>query len=141
MILNDQKFGLTVLQQLQMLGGSEFVVERHQYAAAIENRIRGNQPLRLIGHDDRGAIPGLEPGILQRTSQRQSNLFEIRVGKPSFFSIPVRLDQANFVWPTVQRIPQRSTEAAVLVEIEHQESAITIDAATRNCKCCCYKRA
>src|SRR5579863_8841575 len=111
MVLNDQKTGLAVLKQLKMLDGAEFVIEGHQHTAAIENRIRGNQPLRLVGHDDRRAIAGFELSVLQSASQGQSDLFEIGVGESGLLSIPVRLDEAKFIRPTVQRIPQRSTEA------------------------------
>ena len=54
-VFDDEEFRLRVREKLQMLGGREFVIERNQDAAAEENRVGGNQPFRLIGHDDRGA--------------------------------------------------------------------------------------
>ena len=49
-----------------MLSRGQLVVERNQHATAEENRIRRDQPFRLIGHDDRGTVPGFEFGILKR---------------------------------------------------------------------------
>src|SRR4030095_2421807 len=50
-IFSDKNFCAGVIEKLPVFGGSELVVERDQHATGIENGVRGNQPLRLIGHD------------------------------------------------------------------------------------------
>ena len=108
-------------QQLQVLGGGQLEIERHQDAAAIKHRISRNQPFRLIGHDDRGPIPGAEIGILERARQRQRHFFKVGVSEPRLFLFAVRLDQADLPRPALQCFLQCRTQAAVLVEIQHAE--------------------
>ena len=47
-------------EELKLFGCGEFVIERHEDAAAEKNSAGGNQPLGLIGHDDGGARAVLE---------------------------------------------------------------------------------
>ena len=103
-----------------MLGRGQLVVERNQHAAAIENGIGRNQPLRLIGHDDRGAVAGTELGVLQSARQRQRHFLEVGIGEAGLLAVAVRFDQAGFVRPAVERIAQRRAQTGVLVEIEHE---------------------
>src|SRR5208282_5426126 len=75
--LGDQHFGLRVGQKLELFVSSEFVVERDQHAAGEKNRIGGNQPLRLIGHDDGSAAGRGETGVLQSSRERESRVTEL----------------------------------------------------------------
>ena len=118
-VFDHQKLCLAVRQQLQMLGRGQLVIERHQHSAAMKNGVGRNQPLRLIGHDDGGAIAGLELGVLERARQGHRHFFEIGVSKAGLFLVAVRFDQAGFVRPAVERLAQRRAQAGVLVEIEH----------------------
>ena len=58
-----------VRQQLKMFGGGKFVIERNKNAARKKYRVRRNQPLGLIGHDDRGAVPGGKARFFECGSQ------------------------------------------------------------------------
>ncbi len=60
-----------------MLCRRELAVKRDQNAACEENCIGGNQPLRLIRHDNRGARAALQAGILQRASEGQRGFLEL----------------------------------------------------------------
>ena len=91
-------------QQLQMLGSRELVVERNQHAAAKKNRVRRDQPLRLVRHDDGGAIVGIEIGVFESAGQRQSNFFEIGVRQAKFFAIALGLDEAHFRGEAVESV-------------------------------------
>ncbi len=106
-------------QQLQMLGRGQLVIERHQHATLVKNGIGGNQPLRLVGHDDRGPVARTELGILERTRQRHRHFFEVRIGKAGLFLVAIGLDQASLIRPTVERLAQRCAQAGVLVEVKH----------------------
>ena len=80
-----------------MFGSAELVVEGNQNSAAVKNRIGRDQPLRLVGHDDRGAVIGLEIGVLQGTCQRRRDLSEVRVGETSLlFSRSTSIRQVSF---------------------------------------------
>src|ERR1700687_2062410 len=106
-------------QQLQMLRRRQFVIPRNQHAAAEKNRVCRNQPLRLIGHDDRRAVPHLEIGVLKRAAKRTRHFLKVRVGKPHFFAVAIGFNQAGFVGPALQRILERCTQAGILAEIKH----------------------
>ena len=107
-------------QQLHVLRRRELIVERHQHPACIKNRICRQQPLRLIGHDDRRAITRLEVSILQSPRQGQRHLFEIRIGEAGLLPVAIGFDQAGFIGPAVDRVAQGSPQALILAEIEHQ---------------------
>ena len=77
--------------------GGEFVIERNQHAAAEKNRVGGDQPLGLIGHDDGGACAVLQARVLQRARERQRVLFELAIGEARVFAFAVGFDQADFV--------------------------------------------
>ena len=124
-VLDDQHLGLGMREQLQMFGRGQLVVERHQHAAAVKDRIGRNQPLRLIRHDDGGAVAGIVIGVLQSAGQRQRNLFEIGIRQADFFAIALRFDQADFGGKAVERIAQRGAQTRVLAEIEHKELLIS----------------
>ncbi len=111
-------------EQLQMLGGGELVIERDQNAAAIEDGIGRDQPFRLIGHDDGGAVVGVEIGVFQSAGQRQRDFFEIGIGQAEFFAIALGFDQADFGGEAVERIAQRRAQTGVLAEIEHMKLLI-----------------
>ncbi len=120
MVLGDQKFGFRMSQQLELLGRRELVIQGNQHAAAIKNGIGGDQPLRLVRHDDRGASAISQARILQRASKRVRNFLELAVGEADFLAVAVRFDQANLIGPAIEGVAQRFPEAIVFSEIEHQ---------------------
>ena len=87
--------GAGMPQQLPVLGRRELVVERNEHTAGEEDRVGRDQPLRLIRHDDRGAIARREAGILQRTSQRMRPLLKFPIRQPFFLALAIRFDQAS----------------------------------------------
>jgi hypothetical protein len=90
--LHDEKLRLAVCQQLQVFCGSEFVVQRHQHATAIKNRIGGDQPLRLVGHDDGSAVADLKFSILKSAGKGMGHFLEVRIGHADFFPVAVGFD-------------------------------------------------
>ncbi len=106
-------------EELQLFSGREFVIERDQDAAAEENRVGGDQPFGLIGHDDGGACAVSQSGILQRARQGQRLFFELAIGEARVFAIAIGFDQADFIWPAIERGAQRFAERIVLAEIQH----------------------
>src|SRR5713101_9840229 len=104
-----------------MLHRRELVIQRNQHPAAKENRIRRNQPLRLIRHDDRRTIPNLELRVLQSTAKWTRHLLEVGVCKAHLLAVAIRFNQAGFVGPALQRIPQRRAQAGILTEIKHSQ--------------------
>ena len=102
-VFDDEKFRLRVREQLNLLVRGELVIHRNENAAAEENRVRGNQPLRLIGHDDRRARAVREAGVLQRARQRQRRFLELAIRETGVFAVAIRFDQAEFVRPAVER--------------------------------------
>ena len=86
-----------MFQQLPLLIRREFVIERHQHAAGIKYRVRPDQPLGLIGHDDRGAIARSKSRILQRLRDRHGAISKFPVRQPEIFALSVRLDEAGFI--------------------------------------------
>src|SRR5579864_2850559 len=123
MVFDDKYFGFRMREKLQMLRGSKFVIERHKHAAAIKNRKGRNQPLRLIGHDNRGACARCEPSVLQRTGERQSRFLELPVGQATIFAVAVRFDEANFTGPALKRSAQSCAQRGILAEVEHHKRA------------------
>src|ERR1700690_4664930 len=87
----------------------------------MENRVRRNQPLRLIRHDDGGALAGIEIRIFESAGQGQSDFLETEIRQPNFLAIAVRLDQAHLGGKAVERIEQGRAKARVLSESEHQQ--------------------
>src|SRR5258706_10147171 len=63
-IFGDENSCAGVLQELPLLGGGEFVVERDEDAARIKNGEGGDQPFGLVGHYDAGAVAGGEARVL-----------------------------------------------------------------------------
>ena len=112
--------GFGMRQQLQMLGGGELVIERHEHAARKKHGVGRDQPLRLIGHDDRGAVSGGKAGIFQRRRQRFGRFAELPVGQARVLAFAVGFDQADFVRPAVERIAQRRAQRVVFCQVEHQ---------------------
>ena len=76
----------------ELLLRRQFVIEGNQHAAHMENRVRGNQPLRLIRHDDGGAVAGAESALLQRSSERQRGFFELAIGEAILLALAVGFD-------------------------------------------------
>ena len=126
-ILDDEKLGLRVREQLQLLGGSQLVIERHEHAAAEENRVRRNQPLRLIGHDDRGACAALRSRRPASARQRQRSFLELPIREPRVFAVAIRFDQADFIRPAVERARKRCSQRQLNV-CEDRASETGLDA-------------
>ncbi len=102
-----------------MLAGAQFVVEWNQHAAAKKDRIGGDQPLRLVRHDDRGAVVRVELRVFERARQRQRDFLEIGIGQPQLFAVALGFDQADFGRIAVERIAQGCAQTGVLAEIKH----------------------
>ena len=118
-VFDDQHARLRVRQQGQMFGGGELVVERHEHAAGVKNRIGRNQPLGLIGHEDGGAVSGGKAGFLERGGQRQGRLCEFAVGQPATLALAVGFDQAKLGGPALRGGRERGAERFVLLEVKH----------------------
>ncbi len=106
-----------MLQQLQLLGRSKFVVEGNEDAATVENCVSGNQPLGLIGHENGGAVARIEVCVLKRTRQGQADFLEVGICEASFFPVAIRFDKAGFRREPVQCVTQGGTETAIFLEI------------------------
>src|ERR1700733_11214520 len=102
-----------------MLRRRQFVVQRNQYSAAKENRIRRNQPLRLIRHDDRSPVAHFEIGVLERATQRPCHFLEIGISKPHLLAVAIGFNQASFVGPAIESSAQSRAQAGILMEIKH----------------------
>src|SRR5258708_37710946 len=89
-------------EQLQRLGRGELVIERYHHTAGKKDSVGGDQPFRLIGHDDRGSVPGGKARILKRRGQWLSSFAKLPVGQPRTFALAVGLDQADLVRPLVE---------------------------------------
>src|SRR6266705_3628635 len=102
-----------------MLFGGQFVIERDKHSSDLKDRVRRNQPLRLISHDDGGTVSGTEFRVLKSTRQGRGSLLEVGISETSALAIAVRLDQASLIGPAIEGIAKRSAETCVLFEIEH----------------------
>ena len=98
----------------------QLVIQRDEHTSAIKNGIGGNQPLRLIRHDDSCTLARIEASILKRAGQWQSDLFEIGIGQSNFFAVAIGFDEADFAAESIERITQGCAQTRVLAEIEHQ---------------------
>src|SRR5258708_9847067 len=94
-------------EQLHMLGSEGFVNERSNHTAGKKDSVGGDQPFRLIGHDDRGSVPGGKARILKRRGQWLSSFAKLPVGQPRTFALAVGLDQPDLFRPLVKRAAQR----------------------------------
>src|SRR6266849_3212785 len=103
-VLGDQENGVGVNEQLPLLVGSELVVEGNHHSAAVQNGVGGNEPLGLVGHDDRCSITSLKTSILQRFCQEMRALLEVTVGEAYFFALAVGFNQAHFTRKLIERI-------------------------------------
>ncbi len=118
-IFRDENSSARMLEQLPLFVRRQFVIEWNQNATGKKNRVSGNQPLRLIGHDDAGASASGETAILQSLGQRMRALLEVAIGQALFFALAVGLDQTHFVRILIQRIPQRFTDGLILGKVQH----------------------
>src|SRR5271156_4942032 len=107
-------------EQLKLFRGRKFVIKRNQHASTEENRVSGNQPFRLIGHDNRCARAALKTSMLQRARERQRSLLELTVGEAGVFAFAVRFDQANLVGPALQCRAQSFAQRLIFAKVEHQ---------------------
>src|ERR1051326_2049973 len=121
-VLNDEYFGIAVSQQLQVFRRSQLVIKRNDHTTRIKNRVRRHQPLRLIRHDYRGTIKGLEIRVLQGSRQRERHVLEVGVSEAAFFLVAIGLDQTRLVRPALDSVAQSFAETVVLAQIEHERS-------------------
>src|SRR5881392_4080119 len=63
-IFRDENASSRMLEQLPLFVGRQFVIEGNENAARKKNRVSGDQPLRLTGHNNAGASAGGETAIL-----------------------------------------------------------------------------
>ncbi len=115
--LDDQEFRLAVRQELQVLGRGQLEVQGNQHASAEKNGICRHQPLRLVAHDDGGAVAFAKIRVLQRARQRTRQLLEIGVGKARLLLVAIGLDQASLIRPMLQRIAQSGPQRRILAQI------------------------
>ena len=97
----------------------KFVIEWNEDATCKENGISGDQPLRLIGHDNAGAVPRGETCVLQCFGQRMSAFLEIAIGEAFLLAFAVRLDQTHFVCELIQRVLESFADRLVFGEVQH----------------------
>src|ERR1700751_2530296 len=105
-----------------MFVGRELVVKGNENSSAEEDGVRGDQPLGLVGHDDRRAVAFAKIRILQRTSQRSREFLKIGIGKTGLFAIAIGFNQTSFVGPVVKRIAQSRSQRRILAQIKHEMS-------------------
>src|SRR5215472_713710 len=91
-IFRDKHSCAGVFEKLPLLIRREFVIKRDQHPAREENSISRDQPLRLIRHDDAGAVTRGEAGILQSFRQWMRTFSEIAIGEPLFLPLAVGFD-------------------------------------------------
>ena len=108
-----------MLEQLPLLIGSEFVIERNQRAARKKNGVGRDQPLRLIRHDNAGAIARCKACVLQSLGQRMRPRLEFAIRQPLFLALAVRFDQAHFIRKLIQRILQRLPDGLIFGKVQH----------------------
>src|SRR5690242_17349852 len=117
-----------MLEELPLLFRGEFVIERDEHAAAIENRAGGNQPLGLIGHDDGCAVVGLEACVLQSLGQKLCALFEIAISEALFLAASIRFDEANLRSKLVERVLQRGPDGLIAGQVKHKARRLATEA-------------
>ena len=119
-ILDKQNLRFRVREQLKMFGGGEFVIERNENAAREKYGVRRNQPLGLIGHDDRGAISRGKARFFESGRHGLGGFAKLPVGEAGALVVAVRFDQADFLGPVSERIAQRRSQRIVFRQIKHQ---------------------
>ena len=88
-IFDDQEFGFGMREQLKLFAGAQLIVKWDENASGVKYRVSGDQPLRLIRHDNCGPFAFVELGVLKGSRQRQRHLLEIRVSQPRTLAIAV----------------------------------------------------
>ena len=107
-------------EQLKMLSGGELVIERNKNAAREKHGVRRNQPLGLIGHDDRGAVSRGKTRFFEGCRHGLGGFAELPVSEAGALVVAVRFDQADFLGPVSERIAQRRSQRIVFRQIKHQ---------------------
>src|SRR5579872_1400691 len=102
-----------------MLGSGELVIERNEHAAGKKYGVRRNQPLGLVGHDDRGAITRGESRFFERRRDGLGGFAELPAGEAGLFVIAVRFDQADFAGPVREGFAQRRSQRIEFGQIKH----------------------
>ena len=105
-VFGDENFCAGMFQKLPLFFGLELEVQRDKCGAAEKNRVGGNQPLGLIGHDDGDAVAGADGKILQRFCEGKSFVLEIAIGEALLFFAAVGFDQADFGGPGLQSVAE-----------------------------------
>src|SRR5260370_33038388 len=120
-VVGDQESGVGVNEQLPLLVGSELVVEGNHHAAAVQNGVGGNEPLGLVGHDDRCSITSPKTRILQRFCQEMRALLEVTVGEAFFLALAIGFDETGLIGKVVQSVVQCCTDRLILAQVKHKE--------------------
>jgi hypothetical protein len=108
-----------MFEELPLFLRSEFVVERNQRASRVKNGVRGNQPLRLIRHDDAGSPAACEPGVLQSPRQRMRPRSKFAIRHTLLLTLAIRFDQAHFIRKLIQRILKRLADGLIFGKVQH----------------------
>ena len=103
-----------------MFGRRQLEIEWNDHSAAVKHRISGNQPFRLIAHDNRHAIARTELAIFERPRQRQGKILEIEVSEPCLFAVAIGFNQTGFVRPAIQSSAQGRAKRGIFVKIQHE---------------------
>ena len=122
--LGDEDFRLRVSQKFEMLAGGKFVIEGNQNATGEKNGVGGNQPFRLIRHDDGGAAGGGKTGILQRGGKRQGRVAKLAKRQALRLAVAVGFDEASFFGPALKRGTKGVPEGVIFCEVEHLKLGI-----------------
>ena len=134
-VLDDQHLGLGVSQQGEMVRRPQLVVQGHQHAAAVEDRVGADEPLGLIGHQDAGSVAGYEPGGLQGGGNGPGGLGEVSVGQATVLPVAVGFDQRQVIRPLggggTQGFAQRTVRGQVGAGNLHQSLESTRSARVR----------
>ena len=85
-----------------MLNRGQFEVDRNQNATAVEHRICRDEPLRLVGHDDGGAVGFVKSRGLQGRSDALGSSFEVAVRESAIFAFAVGFDETEMFLPLIQ---------------------------------------
>ena len=85
-----------------MLSGGEFEVDRNQDTTRVEHRIRRDEPLRLVRHDDRGSIGFSKSRGLQGRSDPLRSRLEVAVREPTILTFAIGLDETQMFLPLIQ---------------------------------------
>ena len=118
--LGDQHPRLAVGDEVELLAGGELVDEGDQGRAGPEGAGRRDQPLRLVLHQDRAAIAGLEAALLDVGGDALRQAAELGEGVAGLLAVAVDLDEGDARLEGGGRVGERLADALHAGEVEHQ---------------------